>query len=74
MKVSQRIKVARTARGMTQSDLAKAVGVSEHTAFNWERGVHRPRPRYIKRLAEVLGVDPIGLVDVERLTKNSKEA
>ena len=41
---------------MTQSDLAKIVGVSYVQISNYETGRARPRPRMLKRLARALQV------------------
>lgn len=64
MKPSQLIKQARKVNGMTQAGLAKKIGVTPQSVGNWERGFSNPHPRYIKRLAAALGLDPFDLVDV----------
>jgi len=46
----------RRRRFMTQTDLAKKVGVSMKTVQSWESGRSLPRLRHIPRLAEALGV------------------
>lgn len=56
------IRAAREARGWTQQQLAKEVGVGGRTIGNWERGETVPKNR-MGRLNEILGgeaaVDPI---------------
>lgn len=47
----------RKMRGMTQEDLANALGVTVHSISNMERGIHGPRFTTIERLTEFLGVD-----------------
>lgn len=42
---AQRIKAARTKLGMSQSQFAKALGLSrKQTISNWECGVKEPKP------------------------------
>jgi len=31
----------------------------------WERGLERPQPKFIPRLATAVGIDPLGLLDVD---------
>jgi transcriptional regulator with XRE-family HTH domain len=50
----------RRAKGWTQTDLAREVGVSFSTIQAWERG-SQPRPRHVARLAEVLGINALQL-------------
>ena len=42
--------------GMTQKELAAAVGVGQGRLSEWERGAHVPSARSIARLAVALGV------------------
>jgi len=45
LNAGQRIKAARLALGMSQSEFAKALGLSrKQTVSNWECGVKTPRP------------------------------
>lgn len=48
----------RRLRGMTQADLAEAVGVWPQTVRAWEAGKAEPRPHAFRRLCEVLGASP----------------
>jgi transcriptional regulator with XRE-family HTH domain len=43
---------------MTQSDLARELGVSPQAVSAWETGSVQPRPRNLKKLVRVLGVPP----------------
>lgn len=54
--IGKRIKTLRTRRGLTQSKLACAVGVTRPTVISWERGVTVPVLYTLKRLSGVLGV------------------
>ena len=52
---------ARTALGMQQADLAKAVGCHVQTISSWENGFRNPSKASLQRLAEALGVSPESL-------------
>lgn len=58
MKFGEKVRQARLSRGMTQAELAKAIGVSLRTVVGYENMETYPKKREIYgRLAEVLGVD-----------------
>ncbi len=42
--------------GLSAADLAKMLGVSAQTIYNWERGVTKPRPEQVEKLASLRGV------------------
>lgn len=46
----------RQVRGISQGELARRVGVSQTTISSWERDMGVPDPRFIGRIAQVLGV------------------
>ncbi len=50
------LKAKRLKLGMTQIDIAKAVGVSTMTYQLWEREAATPKPENEQKLKEVLGV------------------
>ena len=50
-----RIKEIRKARGMTQSDLAKMVGVDQSAVAQWEAGKSGPHRNKLSKLAQALG-------------------
>ena len=52
----ERLKEARTKKGLSQGQLAKACGVSQGTIANLESG-YRKQPRSIIEIARALGVD-----------------
>lgn len=64
MEFSEKIKKARMAKGMSQTELAAAVGASERTIQNYEMGVRLPKKKetYMK-LAGALGISPEVLLD-----------
>lgn len=51
-----RIKKARLMKGVTQSELAKEIGVSSVTVSKWENGLMSPTVTRLKTVADVLGV------------------
>jgi DNA-binding XRE family transcriptional regulator len=50
------LKEMRKARGMTQAQLAEAIGVTATTIVRWEKGVVKPRPNHRMAL-EILFAD-----------------
>ena len=61
-----RLQAARQAVGLSREELATRLELSSPARIRvWETGLERPRPRFIPRLAAVLGVDPLHLLDVD---------
>ncbi len=54
--LAKRLIQARSAAGMTQGDVAQAIGITQPSYSSLERGVSK-RTNYIGSLAHVLGVD-----------------
>lgn len=50
-----RIREIRKERGMTQSDLAKMVGVDQSAVAQWEAGKSGPHRNKLSKLAQALG-------------------
>lgn len=50
---AERLKQLRKEKGMTQIDLAKAIGVSNGTVAMWETGKRRPSFELLERLSDV---------------------
>lgn len=65
MATGQRIKTLRIAAGMTQKQLAEAVGLTEPAIRNYERGIRSPKPAIIAKIASALEVSPDSLRKVE---------
>ncbi len=66
------IKLLRKEKGLTQTDLAKEIGVEQGAVSKWEIGRTRPEPQYIERLAEFFAVDKeyiLGEIQDERTLK-----
>ena len=55
MAIGKRLKAARRAAGLTQTDLAAAIGVSQPTVANWEKGGHEPNRANLERVARATG-------------------
>ncbi len=49
------LSVARIIAGLTQKGLASAVGVSETTVINWEKGRSEPTVGQAQKISEVVG-------------------
>jgi transcriptional regulator with XRE-family HTH domain len=60
--VGRRIRAAREARGLTQSDLAAALGRTPTSVSYWEGGQRSPGLDDLVELARVLGVEPATLL------------
>lgn len=58
---AQRIRDARERAGLTQAELAAAVGVAVQTISRWERGVSKPNVDDIAALAAAVGIVPAEL-------------
>ena len=56
--IGRRIAEAREAAGLTQRQMAKALGQAERTIQAWERNERHPRPPAFRRLAELLEREP----------------
>lgn len=51
-----RIKQARAARGLSQTDLAKLIDRAFRTVSDWERGKSYPTIQDLRKISEALGV------------------
>ena len=61
-----RLQAARQAVGLSREELATRLELSSPARIRvWETGLERPRPRFIPRLAAVLSVDALHLLDVD---------
>ena len=61
-----RLRAAREDAGLTREELAAKLELSSPARIRvWERGFERPRPRLVPRLAAVLGVEPLHLLDAD---------
>lgn len=58
MYFSQRIKKIRANQGLTQEQFGKLLGVSKTTIYEWERGLHYPDNKNLKKLADFMDLTP----------------
>ena len=61
--IGQRIKTMRLSRGMTQADLAKAIGQSQASITMYETGKREPDFETLEALADVFNVPMVSFVD-----------
>ena len=61
--VPDNIKRLRERRGMTQSELAIEVGADQVSISRWEGGARNPSMAKLRKLASVLGVELVELID-----------
>ena len=62
MTLNEEIRRRRKAMGMTQTDLARSVGVGLATVSRWEMGLHDPKLHQLKALAKLFGVTELELM------------
>ncbi len=75
--IADRIKSLREEKKMTQTDLAKLLGITRSSVNAWEMGISVPSTQYVIELAEffkistdyLLGVDTSATIDVSGLTE-----
>lgn len=63
MSISTNIKRLRESKGLTQEELAKALGMSRPAVTQWETGWSQPRMGTIEKLAEFFGVSKADIID-----------
>ncbi len=57
------IKIKRIKKGLTVIELAKKVGITRTSLYNYENGTQFPSPTIIARIAQVLDCDIKELID-----------
>lgn len=70
--LGSQIALARKARGMTQAELARSIGVSQQAVFAYELGERRVSVLILAKIAKIFTIpveDMIGLSKVARLPK-----
>lgn len=53
--MGEKLKAARQAAGMTQTQLAEAAGMTQRDISRYESGKHEPGALTLKRMAQALG-------------------
>ncbi|MBQ9782089.1 MAG: helix-turn-helix transcriptional regulator [Clostridia bacterium] len=56
MNIGEKIKELRLAEGLSQSQLAKNIGVSQKAIDYWERGVNEPKASYIIAIVKFFNI------------------
>lgn len=74
VKTGALIREARTARGMTQKQLAEALNITDRAVSKWERGLSAPDIALLEPLAEALGVTVLELIRGEHDESAAPEA
>lgn len=69
--LKEKLRQARKAAGLTQLQVAKAIGVTESTYCGYETGKRQPDPMKISAIASVLGVSGDFLLDIN-IPENEK--
>lgn len=55
--IGRNIKIYREAKGLTQEELAEAIGKTKNVVSNWENGRNKPDADTIEKLLNILEVD-----------------
>ena len=55
--LAKNIRMFRKINRITQTELAKAVGVTQAQISSYEKGMHKPAPKHLSHLAAYFGVD-----------------
>ena len=71
--IGENVKRLRSEKGMTQKELAAALGVSYQMVQTWERGARNPKMETIQKIAAALGVSWLDLMPKEALNANTIE-
>ena len=56
--LSQKIRKHRKMLHMSQSELSEITGISKRSIIKYEHNEAHPRPHYLKKIADALGVSP----------------
>ena len=68
--IGEQIKMYRNIKGMTQQDIADALGESSgRVIYNWEKGIGRPDCDKIARLCDLLGVSADELIGCKSMAQ-----
>ena len=54
--LSRNIRELRIERGLTQTELAKAIGVTQGAVYFWEKGINEPTAGYLVKMATLFSV------------------
>ena len=62
--IYEKIKILREKSGMTQSELARKLGITRSGVNAWEMGISAPSTQYIMKLAEIFKISTDYLLDM----------
>ncbi len=65
--IAEKIKKLREARGWSQAELARRLGVTRNGVNSWEQGLSMPSPACLVELARVFSVSTDYLLGIENL-------
>ena len=68
--ISNLIKNKRTSLGLTQSELAKMIGVTSVAISKWELGLVNPKPKHCQILEKILGISAQVLLGTEKIKRS----
>lgn len=74
LSLGKRLRNTRALRGLTQAQIADAVGVTNVTLSRYESGERRPEPEMLKKLAGILGVSADYLLGTSDAMHGSENA
>ena len=63
MKIGERLKKFRTAKGLVQKELGIMSGLSEPAIRNYELGNRYPNAKQLEKIAGALGISPLAIAD-----------
>ncbi|HHW89456.1 MAG TPA: helix-turn-helix transcriptional regulator [Clostridiales bacterium] len=70
---AKRLKNLRIDNGLTQQELADAIGTTRSAVAQWESGNNRPISKTIEKIAEVLNTDVNYLLGTETIQQSELE-
>lgn len=74
MNIGEKIKMARLAKGMTQEELGKLLGVQKSAIAKYESGrVVNIKRTTLKKISDILEIRPSELIFAEEIEKNPEE-
>jgi DNA-binding XRE family transcriptional regulator len=71
--LSESFKLARTAKNLTQTELAKLIGCTKQTISDIERGYRPPSAKIVKAMAECTGCSADEILGVEKRGEDENE-
>ena len=69
-KIGAKIRSYRSARGLSQKELAELINVSSSRLSNWEKGINRPDVDQLECICKVLQVSPNDLLEIDPKSDN----